>query len=506
MAVDMQVRQMLADANLALANEEYEEALKLAVEARKIEPNNPETHRYVGLAYFGMGRLDEAIASQQISVKYDSNNGNRYAELGYAYARKGKTADALRTLTRAIELGCERANLARVYHLLSVISFELHRYDDVLVNIEKAEELLKTPNMDLLKRKAAAYAAKEDIKNAFMTANEMKVFAPTEYRGYQIVIRLLTQLKKYDAVREEFEKASKYSKGGVEILFDKASFEMDLYRNNNNKEHLDEGLKIIDSIMRKVKINPMEVLQVFVSAAEFFNQADQPQEAIRCLNASANPVGSYNMGFEILNHKEPEEDLTEMDLDELREADIQKAIEKYGEYGLQEMGEGSEPDENGILSVFTEFPEEPQEEKEEKHVLDEKDNPEIPVGIKDQIVRMYLEAYTKLGDYDNAIIYAKKLQGNKDNPAADHVGRYYEMCAKRKRGDEDVLEGFKSLIAHYRSCIIKDPSDVLAHSYRIQCHIEIGEYDEAERLTMLLAEKARQPMLDSIKKARQGGV
>lgn len=507
MATDIQIKQMLADANIALSNEEYEEALKLAIEARKIEPNNPETHRYVSLAYFGMGKLDEAIASALISVKYDDRNGNRYAELGYAYARKGKTMDAFRTLTRAIELGCERANLIRIYHLLSVICFELRRFDDVLVNIEKVEELMGQPNLDLMRRKAAAYAAKEDIRNAFLAANELKVFSPSEYRGYQVVIRILTQLKKYDAVREEFEKASKYSKGGVEIIFDKAAFEMDLYRDDNNQEHLEEGLKILDSMLRTSKLTATEVLQAYVSAAEFFNQSNRPNDVIHCLDATANPARAYNSGFELLEIIEEDElpDLADIDLDELRENEMQKAIEKYGEYGLQEMAEGSEPDENGILSVFTEFPEEFEVPKQEKYVLDEEEKVVIPSVVEQQIVRLYLEAYSKLEDYDNVITYAKKLQG-KDNLVSDHIGRYYEACAKRKRGDADAVEGLRSLLAHYRSCVIKDPSDVMAHTYRIQCHVELGEYDEAEKLTMVLSSKVRQPLLDLINKARQGGV
>ncbi len=93
-------------------------------------------------------RYDEAIHNYSLAVKYDLNNGNRYYDLGFALATNEKLADAIKNLAKADELGCIPENLVQLYNLLGIICFDIGRYDDALINLSKAEQLVGV-NLDI---------------------------------------------------------------------------------------------------------------------------------------------------------------------------------------------------------------------------------------------------------------------------------------------------------------------------------------------------------------------
>ena len=45
----------------------------------------------------------------------------------------------------------------------------------------------------------------------------------------------------------------------------------------------------------------------------------------------------------------------------------------------------------------------------------------------------------------------------------------------------------------------------MALSFRVQCHIDLGEYDEAEHLCDLLSDEFKKPLLEKIREAQTGG-
>ena len=46
---------------------------------------------------------------------------------------------------------------------------------------------------------------------------------------------------------------------------------------------------------------------------------------------------------------------------------------------------------------------------------------------------------------------------------------------------------------------------MMALSFRVQCHVDLGEYEEAEKLCKLLSEDLANPLRAQIEKARSGG-
>ena len=188
----MNVEGIIADSHLAFLNQENETALNLARKAISLAPKNANAYKCAGNAYMSLGDYNKAVKNYILAVKYDSNNGNRYYDLGFALATNEKAADAIKNLAKADELGCSPENTVQLYNLLGIICFDIGRYKDALVNLEKAEQIIGV-DMDIMKRKVIIYGMKNDIRNGLLTTNQMKLVAPSDYTGYQLAFKLPCQ-------------------------------------------------------------------------------------------------------------------------------------------------------------------------------------------------------------------------------------------------------------------------------------------------------------------------
>lgn len=501
MSADNKVAQLLADSKLAFLNQQNEQALKLATEARKIEPNNPETHKCVANAYMSMGQLEEAVKCYTIAAKYDPANGNRYFDLGYACAAMERLGDALKHLAKAEELGCIPENLIQLYNLLGIICVQVGKLDDALINLEKAQKLVGV-DLDLLQRKVVIYGMKNDIRKGLEVANQIKLISPSDYRGYQFAFKLLLQGEYLDIAEKELEKAAKYVEPNMNYYVDCISLEVAKYKKDGDKKHYENSLALVAESLEKTKPTVKEVTEAYINASEIYVQMEKADDALNCLNAALNPIGSFNLGFEVLVEQYEPRELTDYDLEDMIAEDRERIAEKFGDYGFEEFVESHEVDEDGTHDFLTELPEE--EKNEEKYVLEADAEFSPSVELTEQINRLFTAAYTIKKDYDKVIAYAKKMQTS-ENIFNVHAGKYAEVNAHLLKGDADANARYEDLIKYYRNAMIKDPTDIMAATMRIQCFIDLGRYDEAENASMVLAEEARKPILDRIAKARQGG-
>lgn len=498
----MNVKDIIADSHLAFLNQENETALNLAKQAIKLEPNNSNAYKCAGNACMSMGRYDEAIKNYSNAVKYDSNNGNRYYDLGFAYATKEKLADAMKSFAKAEELGCIPENLVQLYNILGIICFDIGRYDDALINLNKAEQLIGV-DMDILQRKAIIYGIKGDIRNGLLTANQIKLIAPSEYRGYQMAFKLLVQAKRLDAAQKELDKAKKYADLSMDYYFDCMTFELEKYQTDKNKEHFNSALAIIEKALKTLKPTSTSVMESYINAAEIYLQLEKPKQTIDCLNAAQNPVGAYNNGFEIVAEELETIELTEYDVEDMIEADKARIAEDYGDYGLEELVESIEPDEDGNREYFTEIEDELQDDTA-VYKLDESEKIEYTPDNIDQINRLYIGAYTLKKDFNKVIEYARKLQVS-ENVQNSYIGRYTEANAMKELGLSEASGKYDEVIKYFRNAMIKDPTDITAVTFRIQCYIDIGNYDEAEQMCNLLTKEIRESLLEKINEAKTGG-
>ena len=182
------------------------------------------------------------------------------------------------------------------------------------------------------------------------------------------------------------------------------------------------------------------------------------------------------------------------------EADKERIAEKYGDYGLEELAESIEPDENGAREYLTNVEDETDTE-ETAYKLDETEEIELTPENIDQINRLYVGAYKLKKDFNKVIDYARKLQSS-ESVQNSYIGIYSETNAYKELGSPETKQKYEETIKYFRNAMIKDPSDMAAVTFRIQCYMDIGQYDEAEQLCNLLANELRKPLLEKIEEAR----
>ncbi len=498
-----QATQLLADSRLAFLNQQNETALHLAKEAIKLEPNNPDAYKCAGNAYMSLERYDDAVKNYSLAVKYDPNNGNRYYDLGFAQATAEKLADAMKNLAKADELGCIPENLVQLYNLFGIICFDIGRYDDALINLSKAEQLIGV-DMDILQRKAIIYGIKDDIKNGLLTANQIKLVAPSEYLGYKLAFKLLVQAKRFDTAKTELQKAAKYATPTMDFYFDQMTLELENYNQDKNKAHFHKALEIIEAALKTVKPEIASTVESYINAAEIYLQLEDADKTLECLNAAQAPSDAYNNGFAIVDIAlAPPAELDEYSVEEMIEVDREKMEEELGEYGLEELIENTEPNEDGEREFFTEIEEEPQEAGP-LFKLDDSETYEMSSDNKDQINRLYIGAYMLKKDFEKVIEYARVLQAS-EGIQNTYIGKYTEANALKEMGSADAAAKYEEIIKFFRNAMIKDPTDIMAVTFRVQCYIDIENYAEAEEVCNLLTKEIKAPLLEKIAQAKSGG-
>ncbi len=497
------VTQLLSDSRLAFLNQQNDVALNLANHAIQLEPKNADAYKFAGNALMSLARYNEAIENYSLAVKYDAGNGNRYFDLGFAQATDARMADAMKNLAKADELGCIPENMIQLHNLMGILCFDIGRYEDSLINLNKAEQLIGV-DLDILKRKAIIYGIRDDIRNGLHVANQIKLIAPSEYTGYQLAFKLLIQAGRLDTARTELQKAAKYTEPMMEFYFDQMTLELEFYKNDKDREHFHKALGIIDTALRTVKPEITSVAESYINAAEIYLQLEHADKALDCLYAAQAPVEAYNNGFAIVEEElAPPAELDEYAIEEMIATDREKMEEELGEYGLEELIENTEPNEDGEREFFTEI-EEVEEEAAPTFKLDGSGEFELSSANRDQINRLYIGAYTLKKDFEKVIAYAKMLQAS-EGLQNIYIGKYTEVNALKEMGAEDAEARYKETIKFFRNAMIKDPTDIMAVTFRVQCCIDIGDYAQAEEVCRLLSDEIKAPLLEKIAEAKSGG-
>ena len=498
------IKIFISDSRLAFMQGRYEESLRLAKQALDIDRKNPDAHQCAGNAYMSREDYESAIKAYKKAVEYDADNGDRYFNLGYAYATANQPVKALEMFAKADEVGCSPNVVGQLYKIMGMLCFDLQRYDDAVLNLIKSEKIVGI-DMDVLQRKALSYSMSGQTAAGIEVANQMKILAPTDYLGYRIAFNVLLQEERLDEAEKELDRAERFANPDGEVFSDWVAYENARYELDGEKDHL---YKAIDKLYEGLCVVPPDVdfaVQSYLNAAEIYVTLENADMAIHCLNAAENPVQSYNMGFSVKEMPE----LVPGPSGRPSEREINHAVEavrrRYGDRRLETMGREmtakarrSTPDADKYMT--------PVEQKEEtvSFHMDEGAQATYSEEILDRIYRLYVAAYTMKNDTVCIKAYASKL-ANSSDPHSQYIGKYSLVKALKAEGNEQAEEEYRSLLVFFRNELIKDPSDLMALSFRVQCHIDLGEYDEAERLCDLLSDEFKKPLLEKIREAQSGG-
>ena len=499
----MDINTLVSESKTAFVNGQFEKSFELAQSAILADKTSPDAYCCAANASMSLKKYDQAIDYYKEAIKNDLKNGDRYFQWGFALATCDKSSDALKALTRAEELKCSKGVYADLYQLMGMICFDARRFDDALINFKRAEYFIG-PNIELLNRMSIIYGIKNDVKKGLFTSNQIKLLAPSLYTGYKLAFNFFIQAKKYDKAAEELKKARKYAKLGIEYYKDNMSLEIELARNLGDKKHFKNAIEWISIGLNKTKPSVKDIAESYINASEIYLQLDEPDNAINCLNAVNNPAEAFNMGFSVIPGTFEEEKLTEYNVEEMMEEDHLKNEKLYGPDGIEELAARIDPDESGNRDYLTFIEEEDEKTEEEKFKADSSEKFRLTQENIDQINRLFVGAYTIKEDFEQVIRYAKMLQGSPTSYIV-YMGKYVQANALMKLGRPEATDEYEKLIKFFKKAVMTDPSDTAALTYRIQCYMDIKNYDEAEKLCGLLNNVVKKEIMDKIQKERAGG-
>ena len=104
---------------------------------------------------------------------------------------------------KADEVGCSPNVVGQLYKIMAMLCFDMHRFNDAILNFIKSEKIIGI-DMEVLQRKALSYSMSGDTIAGIEVANQMKLFAPTDYLGYRIAFNILLQEERLEEAEKNW--------------------------------------------------------------------------------------------------------------------------------------------------------------------------------------------------------------------------------------------------------------------------------------------------------------
>lgn len=490
-AINEKLTELISNSQIAFLNGRYQEAFSLAKSAIKFDDKCADAYQCAANVCMSLSRYEDAIEYYQKAVDCDLDNGNRYFNLGYAQASINKIAETMQSFAKADELGLNEDAAAQMYHILGIVNQQLGRLDDALINLKKSE-LLVPADMDVMKRKAAIYGIKDDILNGLNVANQMKLFAPSDYAGYQVAYIMLKQANRLeDAFKELVYARKNLMDFPFALCEDMVNFELTAYEKDHDLNRFQRALTYIKHYMKTEKPALQEVVECYLTAADLYLQIEDADGVLMCLKGAENPIFAYNNGVFYYEYNPKQADsnsiLNEMNANLYRYEQLSteqlEAMRKNGTYLSPVENENAPSDE---------------------YKLSESDKVNISPENKDRINRIYIGAYTLKEDFRKVMYYALELQKSTQEYLGE-LGWYTEAKAMKDMNLSGWQDKYTEVQKKLRNVILKDPTDLNAMMLRVRCLIDTQQYEEAEEKCGYLKKELQESLLEEISKARNGG-
>ena len=499
---------LIADANIAFAGGNFETALQLAEKTISQDPKRNEGYLLAGKSCMSLAQYEKAAEYFGKLANMNKGDGNAEFLLGYALASWGKSAEALKNLTLAIENDCSDDLKGQIYKIIAMINIGTQNYNDALANLQQAQEYIGADYM-LLQHQATCYISLSDYRNAIASTNQMKLLHPSQYAAYSIAFHIFMDLSLYDEAKSELERAEKFAEKTLDYYNDCMLYELMHHPENDTPETLparfDRTLQALQKALELGKPTVEQVFEMYLRAAELHLSKEKPDEAIACLNAADEPVSAYNRQFSVCHPLGREQDASDSDMYAMSEEEQENLFEyiddQINNLGVTTPEEADEIVSSIIEEYMTPMDKVPVPDAEPVYRLEGEYTPDQM--HKDLQCTFYITAYEMKKDYDTMLIKARELQGS--NIRADQYnGIYYELKIGKYKNAQGWKKKYEDRIRFWSKKIIEDSSDFVSAGYRIRCYIDIGDYAEAERLCEYVPSDVRKTLMEEIEKAKGG--
>lgn len=507
--MEQNIEILIADSRLAFIQGQYDESLTLAKRALELDVTNSDAYLCIGNAYMSKGDYETAVVYYSKAAENDPENGDRYFNWGYALAAYDHSAEALAVFAKADELGCSPEVTGQLYKILGMVCFDFGKYEDAIINFTKAEQIIGI-DMDILERKALSFGMSGSVAYGIEVANQIKLFSPSKYLGYQIAKELLLQDNRIDEAEKELDRAERFANPTIELYFDRISLELAKYETKNDEIYLNKALNIINKALSTLKPTVEDTVNCYINAAEIYIRMEDGDMAVNCLRAAENPIQSFNERFSVLkipvlSHSDiiimPNEREINRAVDDVKRSYSEREIERISRENAK-MASKSES--KNVDMILTPLPKKISSTNSDYN-LDERKPFEYSQEISDRIAKLYIAAYTLKKDTVHIKAYAAQLIKSSDINSK-YIGKYSMVKALKDEDYFKIDEEYEELIKYFRNETIKDPSNMSVISFRIQCLIDIERFDEAEEMCNLVSDDLKKSLIEQINEMKSGGV
>jgi Flp pilus assembly protein TadD len=138
---ETKVRNLLGSGEKKIRERKLNDAVKDLLEAAALDPENPEIHYYLGIAYVRMERYERAIHHLDTLITSELTYINRVHArmiLGYVYSLKEEYRKALEHFREIVKAGF---NSAQAYAAIGYIMDRLGNFKEAVMNLYRAVEI-----------------------------------------------------------------------------------------------------------------------------------------------------------------------------------------------------------------------------------------------------------------------------------------------------------------------------------------------------------------------------
>ena len=517
----MSYTEFIANSNTAFGGGQFELALDYAKKAISEKPKETDGYYCAGKACMSLGDMSGASGYFAKAVEIQPN-GNGYFLLGYAQAGADMLSDSLRSLTRAVENGCDPSLKGQVYKITAMINTQQREYKNALRNLKQAEAAAG-PDYEILQERAACYTAMRDFKNAVYTLNQMKLLKPDEYKAYSLSFHIFMDTQIYDEALAELDRAAKYADVDINYYNDRIYYALlrdaEKVPLEDAPDRIKEGISAVDAALKKGKPNAGQAFELYIRSANLYINLKDPDNAIRCLDASVDAVASFNEGFSVLpktTQKIPvtadiPEGLSEDEMDEYMQerwdnGDFEELEESISE-ALEDIDIDDDPEEvssavQEFLSPTEKLSNADDDKAQEGYIIS--DDLKLNSLQQDMQSSLYIAAYEMKEDYANMLSYARQLQSS-DIKENQYAGIYYELKYGKYTDAENWKKKYDERIKFWTRRMLEDPTDYVSASYRVRAYLDIGDVENAQIVCSCLPSDVQKPLEREIEKIKKQG-
>lgn len=515
----MKFEDFITQSNLAFSSGLYSKALESAKKAITVDSKKVEGYYCAGKACMSTNQPIEAVGYFKKATEIEKTNGNGYFLLGYAQIMSDDTVGAIKSLTRALETNCDAVLKGQIYKMMSMINTDQGDYENALLNIKQAEAQIGL-DYELLQQKAGCYASLQDYHKTVFTLNQMKLLKPNDYMAYSLAFNVFMELNMYDEAKAELERAEEFAALNMSYYNDVISYTLFHDPDKDTAENIKPKwlgtIKAIDNALKKGQPTAEQVFELYLRAAQVYVSLQSPDYALACLDASMNPVVSFNNDFSVVRESD-EEDETDIPTGLTLEEEEILMEEKWENGEFDDIREGIN---EALMDTYSDDPEEISETVEQylspidnipsSNPTDEEDytiSGEFTADSMQKDIRnsLYISVYELTGDYSNMLQKARELQTS-DNIANQYTGIYYELKVGKYTNAENWQRKYRDRINFWTKRMLEDPTDFVSASYRIRSYIDLEDFDNAEQLCSCLPTDVKEALMEEINKAKaQGG-